>query len=315
MQLCLMLAAAAATNLSSAPTPSTTLTLPSSLPLTLPLALADTDEHAHADPPLPPSLDARILDGWLDPWPHSDLSPRGTPHVHLFTFEPAYLDRGFALDFGWTDGDEGQEYEVEAELEYAFTRRLGIVIEAPYAWLDPEEGEREHGFGDFAVVPRILLLEYDRFLLAANIEFALPTGKETRGLGEGEAAIGPALAAWIDAGHNITLQTTLGVEHGFESRDDVFTWGAAVTWSVALGSAQLAPGQRHFPPGLLSLIAEIRGEHPLDGEEEGRGVADAVLGASYSLTSHLELRGGVTFPAWKPREFDVGLIAGIIWHF
>ena len=281
--------------------------------------LFDSD-HAGDFVVVPPALGLNLLDGWFDPWPHTHYSRRGTPNVHLFRNEPAYLDRDFFLDYTLKHGAEGMEMEVEAEVEYAFTRRIGIVFEAPYAFLDPDEGERENGLGDIAIAPRFLLVEFDRFLLSANAEFSFPTGDEDRGLGSGEAAINFSLSTWTDLGANFTLQTNAGIEHGLRTDSDALTWGGAVTYSFYIGSQPelLRAGgavRSHFPAGLVNLIAEIRGEHPLDGDEKGSGTAEVIFGAAYSITPHVEIRGGLTFPAWNPREFDNGLIVGLIYHF
>jgi hypothetical protein len=280
------------------------------------------DGHSHGDEfaHLPPSFGLDLTAGWLDPWTHADYSRRGTPFVHLFLTEPAYLDRDLFIDFTWMEGDEGAEYEVETEVEYAITRRIGVVLEAPFAYLDPEEGDSERGPGDIAIAPRFLLVEYDRFLLSANLEFEFPTGDEDRGLGAGETIFGPSLSTWVDLGGDFSFQGNIGLEQGLESDMTAMTWGAALTYSLYLGGkpAIVDPDgavRSHFPVGLLSLIAELRGEHPLDGEDEGSGTATAVLGASYTFAPALEIRAGFMFPAWEPREFDHGVIVGLIWHF
>lgn len=291
-------------------------------------AISDDQPHTHAigEPDqhdftmLPPALGANLLEGWFDKWPHAHHSRLGTPFVHLFANEPAFMDRDFFLDFALVNGEEGMEYEVEAEIEYTFTRRIGIVIEAPYAYLDPDEGESENGFGDIAVAPRFLLLDYDRFLLATNLEFSFPTGDDDRGLGSGEGAIAPSVSTWLDLGRNFTFQNNVGIEHGYRSDSDALLWGGALTYSIyTKGVPEIirADGavRAHFPEGLLNLIVEIRGEHPLDGEDEGNGSAEWIFGASYSLTPHLEVRAALTFPAWNPREFDNGAIFGLVYHF
>ncbi|MHC5028283.1 MAG: transporter [Planctomycetota bacterium] len=269
---------------------------------------------------VPPPLGSNLLEGWLDEWSHTHFSRRGTPYVHAFGFEPAFLGRELFLDFSLTDGDEGQEYELEAELEYAFTRRLGIVIEAGYAWLDPDGASDEDGFGDIAVAPRFLLLDYDQFLLSANLEFEFPTGDEDRDLGAGETIFAPSLSAWLDLGNSFTLQGNIGLEHGLSSDSDVFTWGGSLAYTIyTKGQPELVTAdgavRSHFPEGQLSLIAELLGEHPLDGDEDGQGTGAWLFAASYSLTPNIDLRAGVTLPAWRPREFDNGAVFGVIVHF
>jgi hypothetical protein len=269
---------------------------------------------------VPAALRANLLEGWLDDWPHAHASRRGTPFVHTFGGEPAFLGRELFLDYSFTRGEEGTEMEIEAELEHAITRRIGIVVEAPYAVLDPDDATREHGIGDVAVAPRFLLLDYDRFLLAANVELSFPTGESKKGLGTGEAAISPSISTWHDLGMGLTLHTSLGVTHGFCSDDHALTWGSAVVCSIGL-FGQIDPAlsddtaRARLPSGLLSLIAEVRGEHPLSGEEKGSGSADWILGASYTITPHVEVRGALSLPAWSPSEFDQRVILGLVIHF
>lgn len=269
---------------------------------------------------VPPALGSNLLEGWLDEWSHTHFSRRGTPYVHAFGFEPAFLGRDFFLNFSLTDGAEGWEYELEAEIEYAFTRRIGIVVEAGYAWLEPDGAPDENGFGDIAVAPRFLLLDYDHFLLSANLEFEFPTGDEDRDLGAGETIFAPSLSAWMDLGNNVTVQGNIGLEHGLSSDSDVFVWGGSLTYTIyTRGQPELltvdGAVRSHFPEGQLSLIAEITGEHPIDGDGEGQGTGAWLFGASYSLTPNVDVRAGMTFPAWRPREFDTGATFGLIVHF
>ncbi|MBM4030463.1 MAG: hypothetical protein FJ291_01600 [Planctomycetes bacterium] len=276
--------------------------------------------HEHDFAVVPPALGASLRDGWLDRWPHSHYSRRGTPFVHTFVSEPAFLDRDFFLDFSLAKGKDGVEAEAEAELEWAITRRIGLVVEAPFVYLNPDGGGTERGLGDVAVAPRLLLLDYDRFLLSANVEFQFSTGDEKRGLGAGETVFAPSLSSWLDLGGNLTLHNNAGFERGLSSGSDAFVWGGALTCSIYTRGTPVvlrADGavRGHFPAGLLNLIAEIRGEHPLDGPDEGEGTGRWILGASYSLSPHVEVRGALMFPAWNPRDLDGGAILGLIYHF
>lgn len=276
-------------------------------------------EHDMASDPLEP-LGLSLSRGWLDPWPHSDLSSRGTPFVHLFNLEPAFLDRDLILSYRFTRAEDERESELEAEIEWALTRRIGLLIEAPYVLLNPEEGASERGISDTVLGGRFLLAEFERLLVSANIGVALPTGSESRGLGSGELAISPALALWLDLGHWITFNAQLGTEHGAESGDDLLIYSAALTWSfrgpALLGGDQAGHADhRHFPPGLTSLIAELSGEVILDGDEDGRATQELILGASYNITQAWELRGGYRLPVGRPRDIDSGYIISLLRHF
>ena len=202
-----------------------------------PSILRAADEHSHHEEELshPETTTAplgfSLFDAWLDPWPHADLSRRGTPFVHLFTLEPAFLDRDLILSYRFTDAPDEREAEFEAEVEWALTRRIGLLIEAPYVMLDPESGSRERGVGDTVVGGRFLLAEFDRLLLSANVALSLPTGDDDRGLGSGEVGFEPSLSLWLDLGRWITFNAQVGTEHGVESGDDALFYNAALTWS------------------------------------------------------------------------------------
>ena len=150
----------------------------------------DTQEHSAPRNQMlsndyPDPFGTNLSQHWNDPWPHRHFSRLGTPFVHLFSLEPAFLDRDLFLDYRVTRGPDENEAEFEAELEWALTRRVGVVVEAPILRLDPIGEETESGLGDIALAPRALLVESDTFLLSGNLEFSIPTGDTNRGLGEG----------------------------------------------------------------------------------------------------------------------------------
>src|SRR5688500_12933165 len=79
---------------------------------------ADDKHDSHVETSFTPPLGLRVFDGWIDPWPHADLSRRGTPFVHLFNLEPAFLDRDLILSYRFTDAADEREAELEAEIEW-----------------------------------------------------------------------------------------------------------------------------------------------------------------------------------------------------
>ena len=283
-----------------------------------PLDQGHEELHDHSDAVSLPPLGFSLTEGWLDPWPHNHFSRRGTPFAHTFFTEPAFLDRDFFLDTRIARGEDENEVEIEAELEWALTRRIGVVLEVPFHFVDPEEGETEQGFGDFAFAPRLLLVETDRFFLSANFEVGTPTGSESRGLGRGETALSPTLSLWYDVGRFMAFNAQFGTEHGLESGDDEFLYNTAVTFSL-LDSETVAVAidqhEQHLPAGLVNLFAEVSGRTGLSGEEHGRTTAEFLFGASYLVTSHVAIRAGLQFPLFKPREFDNAYLLGLVYHF
>ena len=297
-------------------------------------ARAHEEHETHADADLPPPLGASLTEGWLDPWPHSHFSRRGAPRVHPFGIEPAFLGRDLLIDYHFVHGDEGVEHELEAELEWALTRRIGLIVEAPFLVLDPDEGETESGIGDVGLGLRFVLVDTERMLISANVAAALPTGDEDRGLGSDEVILEPSLGLWLDLGGGFTASAQLGTEHATETGDDALVYGLGIAYSFqgpALLDRPHAPhdehaghahahdhvhaGHPHFPPGFTSLIAEITGSVVLDGEDDGAASHQLLLGISYSVSDWLEVRAAFQASIGQPREFDEAIIAGLIFHF
>lgn len=274
--------------------------------------------HAEAGTPgtqVSKSEGSSVIDGgWFDEWPHRHLSPRGTPYVHLFNLEPAFLDRDVFFDYRQTRSKDGTESEFEFELEWAFTRRLGLVVEAPLIHVDEDGGDAHTGVGDFAISPRVLLVDTDSFLLSANLEVAVPTGDQDRDLGAGETTLAPSFSIWSDLGNWISFQVQVGTEHGLESGDTNLSYKSALTWSFLTSAAQ-NPEPSHYAPGMTSLVTELTGRTVLDGNDETRTTAELLLGARYSVSGHLEVRGGYQFPVGGPEDMEHGFVLGVVFHF
>ncbi len=277
----------------------------------------DAHEHDHAALPDPFGFDLRTA--WLDPWVHRHFSRRGTPYVHTFLVEPAFIDRDLFLDYGSTTGPSGDEFGLAAELEWGLTRRLGVAVEAQVLRLEPHGAPDESGIGDVAVAPRALLVETDRFLAAANLEVGIPTGDDERGLGSGEVSLGPSLSFWIDVGHSVQASIQVGNSTGLDSGLNELFYGVAGSYTLggptpfAAGSSAFIDG--HFAPGMTSVIVEYAGQRALDGPDSGTEASEILYGLSYVLTGFWELRGAYRTSVSGSSDFDDGYLLSAIFHF
>ena len=253
-----------------------------------------------------------LAGGWLDEWSHRHFSPRGTPYVHLFNLEPAFLDRDLFVDYRHTSSEDETESEFELELEWAFTKRLGVAVELPLVHVDPDGEDTETGVGDFAIAPRALLVDTDVFLLSANLEVGVPTGDEDRDLGSGETMLAPSFSLWADLGNWISFQSQVGTEHGLDSGDTELSYKSALSWSFAPHGAQSSE-PAHWSPGMTSLITELTGRTVLEGE--ARTTAELLFGVSRVLSGRWAIRGGFQFPVGGPEDIDYGFVLGVIHHF
>ncbi len=256
----------------------------------------------------------------FDPPGHRHFTRRGTPLVHLFIVEPAVLHQDFFLDYRIGNNVDGNtdEQEVEVELEWALTKRLGLIIEAPYLGINRVTDPNTSGFGDIAVAGRALLVDGDMFFLSGNLEVEIPTGDDERGLGRGEAAVAPTVTTWHDLGNWTALHTQFGTEIGLESGDTELIYGLALTHSFQ-GPTLLHANQHHahnntddhgvvFPIGFTSLILEMSGAMGLSGDEAGQTFFELLPGIAYTPVERIELRFGVRFPLFKPTRRDTQYI-------
>jgi hypothetical protein len=251
---------------------------------------------------------------FLEPFEHIHLSKSGTPYVHSFGIEPAFTGRDLFIDHTYRVGNGVAEHESEIELEWAFTKRLGMIVELPYVWEDEEGEATGSGFGDLAIVPRALLIESERFLLTAQMEVALPTGSSRFG---GETAIAPGIAMWNDLGNWWTLNSGIAIEHGFDADSTELVYGVGLVKSFGEHAADHADhsGHNHATAGLLHLHLEVTGATPLNGDDEGDINLEGLLGISYGLAAGFDIRAGYLFPLTTPRDFDKGFTGGLIFHF
>ena len=256
-------------------------------------------------------------EGFLEPFEHIHFSQLGAPYVHSFGIEPAFTGRDLFMDYTYLEGDGVTEHETELELEWAFTSRLGVIMEIPYIWEDEEGEASASGFGDFAIVPRALLIESERFLLTGQVEVVLPTGSSTFG---GETAIAPGIAMWNDLGGWWTLNSNIAVEHGFDadSTELLFGIGLVKSFGEKHERHEKHAGHDHHTTsnaGLCNVHLEVTGSTLLNGSDKGEANLEGLVGISYGFAAGFDVRTGYLFPITSPKDFDHGFTAGVIFHF
>jgi hypothetical protein len=124
-----------------------------------------------------------------------------------------------------------------AALEYGLTDRWQLECEVPYAFRNPDNSHSVDGLGDIEVATRYAVRVFRTQPWALDVGFGvgLPTGDETKELGEGRVSLEPrfTLSQWfgaINAQFNGAWQCA--VSQGGEEPKNEFTYNLAVVYPV-----------------------------------------------------------------------------------
>ncbi len=273
------------------------------------------NEHTDSSP-----FNFELSQGWLDPPAHSHFSPRGTPMIHSFRTEPAFTRRDILLDYATRCETGRDEREIAAEIEWPITRRLGLIFEVPYVFVDNRGENAVEGFGNFAISPRVLLAEYERFLLAFNLEVEMTSGTTRGDIASDEAALAPSFSTWIDLGDWWALNAQSGVEFPTDSGDSEFffrsslihTFGSEDDYEYDHAHDDHGHTTTH---GLVSVILEADLALGLAGEEDGDWFAEGIVGLLVGLWPNADARVGYLLPLSQSQDLNHGFTAGLLWHF
>jgi hypothetical protein len=261
-----------------------------------------------------------LKEGWFDPPVHSHRSALGTPMIHPFRTEPAFTQRDVILDYSTRSQAGQREQEIAAEVEWPLSRRLGLIFETPYVFLDPDDGGSIDGFGNLAISPRVLLVETERFLLASALEIETTAGDTATGIAEDEVALAPSFSTWIDLGGWWALNSQLGLEYPVESHDAelfirsalIHTFRSGDTHDVAHTHDDHAHG---LSAGLVvSAILEVDLAVGLSGEGDGDWFAEGIVGMLVNLSDNADVRVGYEFPLSTRQDLNNGFTGGLLWH-
>ena len=274
--------------------------------------------------------DDRFFDELLAPVDHTHFSELGTPFVHPFTLEPPQIHQDAFFIYKFTDNtmDGSDEYEAEGHLDWALTKRLGIVFASPLVGNRQADGTHNVGMGDLEIAPRVMWVKQDRFILASNFFITVPTGDETRDLGAGETTLAPFVTTWHDLGNWNTLLLNIGPEIGVDTGNTSLIYSFSLTHSW-LGPPILENGghrwheedddgdhghAQHFAPGMMTAYLELNGETSLD-DSSAPTLVELLPGFSYVLAESAEIRFGILFPVSETKRFDRQYFTSFTWIF
>ena len=241
----------------------------------------------------------------------------------MLLYEPAYAGRPFSTEDATVAGKGAIQQEVGIEpvwqekrdKKYTFSSAsiyglrdgMEFSVEAPYAIIEPKEGNKESGFDDMTLVLKTVLFperdDMPQFLLKTTLKLA--NGDEDRGLGSGDEDIGLSIAATKNTGP-ATLHANLGYVFTGDKFDntlhDYLLYGLA-------GEYSLNPR--------LSIVSEIYGETSSHHDTSAfkHYVLNPLLGLTYGVTETILFDIAFKLGIEDDKEPERGIITGLSLSF
>jgi hypothetical protein len=225
----------------------------------------------------------------------------------LVTRRPV-IERELEFKLTHTKGLEERETEAALALEWPVLPRLQLEVEVPFTLRNPDEGKVVAGISDIELQAKLQVFKSVQYrtLIAVGLEYKLPSGSRTRGLG-GEHTLEPFLTAGIALGPfdvigEVAYEWVLnGDEH---PREQEFTARLAIAY----------PASRWFTP-LLELVTVTKTRGPAEESLLHTTQVYLVPGLNVRPRPGVTLRLGVEVPVTTAKDFDYRVLGALVMEF
>ena len=205
--------------------------------------------------------------------------------------------------------DRTSEHSPRVEFEYAFKPSFSVEVNLPYTVRRTEDLPTvSHTDGmDVAVKLTNSVFKEHHVLLVYGVEFGLPTGSDSKGIGSGHLVeVAPYFGAGLKrAKVEVVGFTSVSVPANKRSGDEAAT---------ALGY------QLSFlfkPNPTIQPVIELDGETELNGVGSGDTVVNLSPGIKLRplRSEHWQLGAGVGFPVTSRKDFHTRVVLSAFYHF
>lgn len=231
--------------------------------------------------------------------------------AHPMIAETPSPDTKIRLDYFYKNLEDLSQNEntTRLEFEYAFDPSFSIEINAPYTFLKSDIGTTESRFGNLNIGLKFAnyAFEESNVLLGYGIELGLPTGDQTKGIGndhildiEPNFVIGYKIHDFEFVSH-ISFGIPVNQEDGDELETEM---GNDLSILYHAGSK-------------LQLMMEFDRSQVINGEGKGIFVTNFSPGIKFFPTSNEHLIVGVSagFPIAGTDEFKTRIVTSVFYHF
>ncbi len=241
---------------------------------------------------------------------------KGLHFSHPLISESPSPDTKIRLDYFFMDieGEEEQggglkNHTIRLEAEYAFSRNISIEVDAPYTFINPDEGIGVDHFNNIEVGLKLASFIFEQYglLLGGGIEFGIPTGDDQKGIGSDHILeIEPFLSMGYKYNNfELVSFVSLGFpvnQDGEEDESDEFGYNVSLLYHLTNG---------------IEVLLEIDGEVALNGEEDGESILNIDPGIKILPFNNKDIHigFGAGFPLTEDEAFEYRLIGSLIYHF
>lgn len=244
---------------------------------------------------------------------HADHSHADPLHFsHPLVTESPLPENEARLQFSFANlpGDEGDEFSLTGNVEFALLRWWSIELAVPMTHLNPDAAPTQTRLGDLSLGFKFATFAFQDqgLLLSAGIELILPTGNEERAIGSDHLL---ELEPWLGLGYKrdrfeFIARLALAIPTNTNGNDEP---DAEIEWATSL--------LYHLIDDQLAALIELDGQHPFGGEEDGYSSLAITPGLRFSPFHNPDLSFGVgiRLPLTTDRDSHVQVICTVFFHF
>lgn len=247
---------------------------------------------------------------------HEEGAPFSGAIIDPLDVHHAHIEDEQRINFSFLDGfrdEEGEKrtaYSTSLELAVDWTGKFRLGSEVVIPFSNTGSDRNVYNIGDIELWPiKYAFIKKPETILTGVLSFGLPTGDESKGLGEGNTTAGAlilidhAYRNWF-FGFNMEIETNLSNKAGSE-----FEVASVISYSfikeTGNGMAPSRPHQAIVP----SLSLEIISKSGLSGEEKGEDPVNVIGGFTlWHTKSGWTGRIGVDVPMRSDRESDLSVL-------
>ena len=206
-------------------------------------------------------------------------------------------------------GERATEHTSRVEFEYAFRQSFSVEVNVPYTFrqVEGEPGTSHADSMDVALKFANFALKEHHVLLDYGVEFGLPTGSDSKGIGSSHIVeVAPYFGAGLKKEKvEVIGFSTVSVPTNKRTGDeDATTLGYQLSFLFK-------------PTPSIQPLIELDGQTGLNGLERGNTVVNLSPGIKFRPlhSEHWQLGAGVGFPITNRHDFSSRLVVSAFYHF